>query len=304
MFSEYEHMINDKKIKEMDKMELWVATEKIHGTNLSFICRGTDEIVGCRRHGILKNGEYFMNYEKILEKYKKDMLGINEEIKKEYKDLNQIQIYGELFGGNYNGKKENGSIKIQKGIDYIPNNDYMVFDIKIMLNSGEIFYYDFDKLIKLLSVFELKLVPIIKIDVIDEILKLDPVFESMVYMQYGLPKIKGNNAEGYVIKMIKGENRSIFKYKNPSFNEIKMERVELAPKVKNRYISIILNYVCENRFNNVKTKLVNEKEIYDALYEDLMVDFLEDNSEISENELNECKKIVKNVIKNRVDKWI
>jgi Rnl2 family RNA ligase len=313
MFEAYEHMINNYGVKKVNTSVLWVATEKIHGTNLSFICTETNDILSCRRNAILGEKESFMNYQNILNKYKDDIIGINREIKKEYEDLKQIQIYGELFGGNYPGIVLKGSTKIQKGVNYMPGNDFMVFDIKIILNSGKIFYYDFEKLINLLIPFSLKLVPIIKIDLIDELLKMNPVFESVVYSYYGLPKIENNYAEGYVIKLMKEsdnvnehQHRSIFKFKNPSFNEIKSEK---SPNtgVKNKYISIIINYVSENRFNNVKTKLSDDyekEELYDALYEDLMVDFLDDNPEIIEEELNECKKIVKNVVKNRVNKWI
>ena len=55
-------------------------------------------------------------------------------IKEEFPETESIIIYGELYGGHYKhpeiaSLKE--AIRIQKGIDYCPENDFYAFDIKL-----------------------------------------------------------------------------------------------------------------------------------------------------------------------------
>jgi hypothetical protein len=66
---------------------------------------------------------------------------------------------------------------------------------------------------------------------------------------------------------------------------------------KNKYIEIIKNYITENRYDNVKSKLSNleldESILNDLFYKDVIQDFIDDyGNEISEKKLEECKKIL------------
>ena len=306
MFLQYEHMRNFYQLKYNLQEYIhidWVATEKIHGTNYSFLCDNKLSVIPCKRTSMLDYNEDFMNHQKVFDKYKNDVIDIykiieNEENKNNNKLL-QIQLYGELFGGLYDQKTSKDSIVIQKKMNYCLENDFMAYDLKITSLSKGSYYYDYDKLTDLFNNLEsIKLVPTIMIGNINDILKINPAkFESKVYSYYNLDKIENNFAEGLVIKPVKEKvnkygDRIIFKLKNPDFSEIQ----KIQANSKNNYISIIKKYITENRYNNVKSKIssldinVNLNELF---YQDVLQDFIEDYSSIiSEKELEECKNIL------------
>lgn len=261
MFTEYQHMQNhyntyfDLSPYKSDIETKWVATEKIHGTNYSFLyCPSkSTEVIPCRRSGTLETDPAFYSHQLIFNKYKDQIPIIYEQLKQMYPSLKQIQLYGELFGGLYEGKTAQGAKKVQKGINYNVTNEFLAFDLKItleksvaslvepsiepsiepsvesstetLINQRTEFYLDWDKLVNILSQTNIKLAPTIAEDNLANLLKLNPAFESVVHTLYDLPKLKSNLAEGYVLKPVKetysnrGE-RIIFKFKNPTFLEI------------------------------------------------------------------------------------
>ena len=89
----------------------WVAQEKIHGCNMSFIIDDDGKISCAKRSGFIKEGENFFNYELVKEKYQQSFNDF-------YKDKGGGWIfYGELYGGGYDHpdvKNENVK-RIQKG---------------------------------------------------------------------------------------------------------------------------------------------------------------------------------------------
>jgi Rnl2 family RNA ligase len=78
----------------------WVVTEKIHGSNFSFITDGKD-IRCAKRSALLGSNEEFLNYQFILEKYRSNVLEAYKIVKQHSPDLEVMKIYGELFGGSY-----------------------------------------------------------------------------------------------------------------------------------------------------------------------------------------------------------
>lgn len=76
-FRSYSHMENEYKILKSEKIQEilsddtieFVALEKIHGTNFSFLTDGI-QIQCCRRSDILKPDESFYNWQNILNNYK------------------------------------------------------------------------------------------------------------------------------------------------------------------------------------------------------------------------------------------
>ena len=105
-FTEYERMSNDlsKFVYDSKYLETkWVVTEKIHGANFSFHTNG--ELVRvARRRGFIRDDERFFDYrtgkfmkthpDKVRKIYALVTKTLNE------KDLEQVSVYGELFGGN------------------------------------------------------------------------------------------------------------------------------------------------------------------------------------------------------------
>jgi Rnl2 family RNA ligase len=279
----------------------FVALEKIHGTNFSFITDGMD-ISSCRRSAILKPDESFYSSQKILSTHKDKILSLFVETKKYIKnkynqDIIQIQLYGELYGGIY----PNAGIEIikdakivQKGVYYSNSNEFSAFDLKYWIkndssnsnydsdsdsnsdsnpNNNSLFqtkYLDWDDFENILSLetVSIRIVPIISKGNWEILSQLNPKFESVVYQLHNLPKIPSNYAEGYVIKPIKeiryGKNqeRLIWKFKNPSFLEVcKNSNENISNTESDQYLLRLKTYINENRYDNVRSKFVDDTHV-------------------------------------------
>jgi Rnl2 family RNA ligase len=316
-FSEYEHMENHYnlgKICDLDTLSKiqFVCTEKIHGTNYSFLYNGKD-VIPCKRSSKLGNDTTFMNHTHVFSKYETDIKVIFEYLQKIYDNIIQIRLYGELFGGFYNGKTKDGHKNIQKGVNYHPENEFMAYDLKIQ-TADKIFYYDYLDLQKMFhdlgDSIKVKHVPVIANGTYDEVIKLDPKFESIVYSYYDLPKLEKNYAEGYVIRSVREMNmmdstgkqnkyRLIFKFKNPKFAEVtRVHAVPSVPKeVKPNYFNILKQYLTEMRYDNVKSKLSDDEQnkLKEMLFDDVLVDFIADNT-VDDSIIEVCKKLLPRLI--------
>jgi len=298
-FSEYTHMENETKIfaqtKELDIT--WFATEKIHGTNYSLLYMDGQKVIPCRRGAELGDDRTYYAHGKLYDKYSNNVIVMFNLLKTSHPMLKGIQVYGELFGGWYNGKTAKDSKRVQVGVCYAPFNEFLVFDIK-MIFEDKSYYVDFGELLDVFTIlksseFLLDHVPLIKVGRLDELLTLNPKFESVVYEKYGLDKIENNFAEGFVVHPAKEYrniygDRIIFKFKNPSFSEV-VERVpkvhaekKLTPEQEfaKNFSQIVKNYTTKTRFDNVFTKLVDptEKDLVEAMIKDIQRDIISDYS--------------------------
>jgi Rnl2 family RNA ligase len=302
-FCEYEHMENHynmtKHIEEAQRTVscLFVATEKIHGTNYSLMSNGLT-VEPCKRSSPLGTDRGYFGHGPVYDKYKSDILTLFVELSKKYwvgspndDIVTQIQLYGELFGGLYDGKTTKGYKKVQK-MDYCPFNDFMAYDLKVTTTKRS-FYVDFVDLIDLFKSHKLsiRLVPIIFIGSLTEIMKLNANFETCVPAIYDLDVISQNYAEGYVVKpMVESSwadgTRLIFKYKNPTFSEIKIGQLIQTNEKSMTFQQICLAqmkmYVTENRFDNIFTKLddtsqpEDKKKLIQMMIDDVVCDFKDD----------------------------
>jgi hypothetical protein len=354
MENEYK-ILKTEKVKEIlsDNLLEFVALEKIHGTNFSFLTDGQD-VQCCRRSDILKQDENFFNWKAILNKYKINISKLFDLVKNKLKiDITQIQLYGELYGGNYPSIDYlPGHKMVQKGIYYSSTNEFAGFDLKYFVknqnfkdfnnnnldnlndhNSDNLNddnlddnldndnlakdktllakYLDWDLFVQVMEEVQIPIVPVIKRGLWVEISQLDPKFESKVYLTHGLPKIQNNWAEGYVIKPVKeiylkGEQeRLIWKFKNPSFSEIvksksdstNNNKLRKASNTSNPFVTRLEKYVCENRYDNVISKVIEDTkvdEIVEMFYQDVWVDFFDDletdNMVLTDLDKKECEK--------------
>lgn len=329
-FRTYSHINNTsgKTIKKMgpylDLSAEWVAIEKIHGANLSFLTDGVT-IMTARRSGIIPQEENFYSSTKITEKYHDDILEVYRRIKTDNPETSSIQIFGEIFGGSYPGY-QSISMTVQKGIYYNNEIDFLVFDIVMKTNNYlpfisssssnsndknivESWYLSQDEIIKYLNNLSgLQAIPISHKGSFDEIISINPVFETTIPKLYGLPPIEKNMAEGYVFKANKRHpchqsSRPILKKKNSTFAEVSLP-LQSADKLEVNDVSFfydkIILYITQNRFNNVISKIgINNPipKIRGLLIMDAIKDFKTDltteenndgltSDEINTNELN------------------
>lgn len=198
---------------------LFVAREKIHGTNFSVIIT-KDSIAPAKRTGPITETERFFGYEDLMARYRPNFEHAQSQTN--FGPWNTIQIFGEYAGGN-----------IQKEVDY-GDKDFYVFDI---LADGQ--YLDDLAVTAFCRLVGLPMAPMIKTGTLEELLKLPVEFESVVqtYMkhfdEYGcmanallynqLPPTD-NVAEGLVIKPVEAMflpngSRIAIKYKTDEFKE-------------------------------------------------------------------------------------
>lgn len=298
MFSEYNSIENVsgktiKAIKEICGDDInanqWIATEKIHGANFSAITDG-NTVSWARRSGLIGKAEKFYNYQKVTQSLENDIKDLFTQIKfaNKKKDIEFIQIYGELFGGAYPHNevpKIQGACKVQDGVYYHPDNQFMIFDGRYMLkNNKTTFYFDYDDLLKYIPKFSnLRMCQILKRGTLDELVKLDPYFQTTIPDLYGLPPIENNYAEGYVLKPVK-----TFYNSDGERVALKLKRSNLSEKItdpniaKNLVVNsdkkiLVFSYLNENRLASVKSKLTDdEREDKDLMINKLVEDAWKD----------------------------
>jgi Rnl2 family RNA ligase len=113
--------------------ETWIATEKIHGANFSATTDGKSVKYGKRSSYISGSGlEIFHHAQLIVDKYNMSIIDIFHTIfsmnNEAAKSLCYVQMFGEIFGGKYQGYKSNCK-SVQKEVSYCPHIDFIVYDI-------------------------------------------------------------------------------------------------------------------------------------------------------------------------------
>lgn len=165
----------------------WCIIERLNGIKLSIISDGK-EITS-------SNNKYFT---KIRDKTFIPELFNYLENKYQFK---YIQIIGKVIGGIYNHKNiKNNNIKsIFRKPYYCPNISYIIENILLI---GEFNYKVLNYLdcIEICCILRLNYNPILKIDTLSNLNKINYIFESKIYKMFNLPKIKNNLSSGLILK--------------------------------------------------------------------------------------------------------
>lgn len=275
-----------------DREPTFVALEKIHGTNFSFISDG-ENVVACRRTAILKEDESFHHFQQILAQYKQSMIDLfvstQQYMKTQYQlNIQEIQLFGELYGGCYPGVDKIPQVKmIQKGVFYSNTNDFAAFDLRFTTVEKDVHFMnwnDFEIIMNMNT--NIRVVPIMLKGSWDQVSTLNPVFESIVYQFHDLPQVVNNWAEGYVIKPLKESSydetneRLIWKLKHPDFSEMVKCSETKKPKPKSNdgglNYDLLESFINQNRYDNVRSKAldtVTVQEMVQMFQEDVWKDF-------------------------------
>jgi len=300
-FEKYSSIENSYREKEIQKIfdnvhnETWVVLEKVHGTNLSFITNG-ENVRAAKRTQVLGEGDNFYNSDKVLEKYSENVKNIFWSLHKLLNlpgiGLTQIQIFGEHFGGYYNGHKSQDKM-IQKEVQYIPFTDFIVYDIKLYFDN-ETRYLDWNKVKELCKENYIPVVPELFRGSFEDCLKYPNDYITTIPELYGLESIEGNITEGNVIKTIqdirigKNRERAILKNKNEKFKEkgrvkSKNKSTQITDEQR-KWVDEITKYFEKNRL------------ISGLFFKDAFEDFLKDNPNfIEEVEDKKVRKLIQNI---------
>ena len=251
------------------KDAIWDVTEKVHGANCCIITNGNDTKFA-KRSGIIKEGENFFNYEKVLEEFRPKIINAFNYIKKKYETnetiINLVQFYGELFGGAYphpDVPRNSQFNSVQKGLYYAPYQSFYGFDIAIVYKSPEKegrFWLNPDEMADVFEKNDIFYSKSLFRGTLDECLEFNNAFQSNIPTWLGLPPIVDNICEGVVFKpmvpyFFNNGDRILLKNKNERFSEKKKEKVHKVipdlPEDVKKAISTVSEYINDNRLNNV-----------------------------------------------------
>jgi len=246
--------------------EIFIVQEKVHGANFSFFTDGK-EIKIAKRTAFIEDDEKFYNAHQILERYRKNVIDVFQKVKTIHPDVETVVIYGELFGGGYKHKEVEpvkDAIKVQKGVEYSPYNEFYAFDIK--LNGTT--YLDTDLVNQIFDETGFFYAKILFQGTLEEALKFPNDFDSKIPAWLGLPEIENNMCEGTIVKALKTKYfgsglRVILKNKNEKWTEkskmVRKDRpiqkeVHFSENAQNIWEEI-QKYATTNRLNNVVSKI-------------------------------------------------
>lgn len=246
--------------------EVFIVQEKVHGANFSFFTNGK-EIKIAKRTAFIEKDEKFFNAHQMLERYRKNVIKVFQKVKTIYPDVETIVIYGELFGGGYKHKDVEpvkDAVKVQKGIEYAPYNEFYAFDIKL----NGVTYLDTEMINSIFEETGFFYAKTLFQGTLEEALRFPNVFNSKIPTWLGLPEMN-NMCEGTIVKTLKTKYfgngaRVILKNKNEKWIE-KSKMVEKQAKTVQKQIHFsekaqniweeIQRYVTVNRLNNVVSKI-------------------------------------------------
>eukprot|EP01012_Entosiphon_sulcatum_P026342 TRINITY_DN31773_c0_g1_i1.p1 TRINITY_DN31773_c0_g1~~TRINITY_DN31773_c0_g1_i1.p1 ORF type:complete len:364 (-),score=47.68 TRINITY_DN31773_c0_g1_i1:61-1152(-) len=217
-----------KKLRGLSKEEEWVATEKIHGSNFSFMVN-SEEVLCCRRTAVLEDSETFYGWQLVRDQLAGPTRKLFETVARHPtygEELAAIKLFGELYGGIYPHADvpDEGHQPVQRGVYYSPTIRFMAFDLQVvMLPPRPSVWMDCDTFAELLELCGIPHLRPLKRGSIEECLATDITFDSTVPAALGLPPLPRNQVEGIVVKpagMAEYGKRSVFKKKNPKFDEV------------------------------------------------------------------------------------
>ncbi|MCJ7934810.1 MAG: RNA ligase, Rnl2 family [Chryseobacterium sp.] len=246
--------------------EIFIVQEKVHGANFSFFTDGK-EIKIAKRTAFIEKDDKFFNAHQMLERYRENVFEVFRKVKTIYPDMKTVAIYGELFGGGYQHKDVEpvkDAVRVQKGIEYAPYNEFYAFDIKL----NGITYLDTDVINLIFEDTGFFYAKTLFQGTLEEALRFPNVFNSKIPGWLGLPELN-NMCEGTVIKTLKTNYfgngaRVILKNKNEKWIE-KSKMVKKQDKTVHKPVHFsenaqhiwgeIQKYATENRLNNVMSKI-------------------------------------------------
>ncbi|TXF90589.1 hypothetical protein FUA23_05710 [Neolewinella aurantiaca] len=270
MFKKFNSIENTYRKEHINRIQLeghwtgeYVVQEKVHGANMSFYTTDGVDFVACKRSGPIEAGENFYHHERILAANLKSLRIIWKRLKAGMPGLDQMTVFGEVFGGAYphdDVPRVKDAMKVQKGVCYSPDNLFYAFDVTA---NGQ--YLGVDTANACFEAAGMFYAKTLFRGPAAEALAYPNDFNSTLPGELGLPDIGENVVEGTVIrpvevKYLASGSRVILKNKNAKWAEKKQRKASakpaepLAPELQ-ILVDLALEYVNENRLENVLSKI-------------------------------------------------
>jgi len=298
-YDKIKNRINYKFINNNIKRDEFIVTEKIHGAHLDIIIHvESGKIDFASRKNVLSFDNDF-NFlitsglkKKLLDGSRDLLIGINPHLQ----DAKYITIAGEIFGGEY-PKMENNYKRVQPGISYSPNIEFIAFDLSLTLKDDTIKYMSFDHSESILESSNIMFTKCLFRGTLEECKNYNYTFNSTIPEILNLPKLDINIAEGVVVRYDNEDNediRVLFKMKTEKFKET-VEGLKL-PKNLIANFDYIKNKITEARLNNVLSKY-DKQESNETILEDYLKDIIEEleseELKFKKNNINQLKHLIK-----------
>jgi len=284
-------------LENLDSNE-FVVQEKVHGSNVCFVCDGATVGFG-KRTGFVEADEKFYDYEELLERYTPKVNTLFSVIKENIPDLKTLTVFGEMFGGKYPHPDVKNSTKImliQKGVHYCPTHEFYAFDLYVTSEeSGR--YLTVDQANNYFEQGGFFYAKTLFRGTLKECMLYPNTFQSRIAEWLGLPPIEDNICEGVVIRPVepaylRNGSRVLLKNKNARFAEKKSIK-KREPKLfvepsysepLNNLLPVTEEYITENRLNNVVSKIgqisvpKDTGKLIGLFSKDILDDFLKEHS--------------------------
>ncbi|OWP85058.1 hypothetical protein BWK59_02130 [Flavobacterium davisii] len=303
----YQKTVLEQIIKHEFETKEYVVQEKVHGANFAFYTNGI-EVKIAKRSDFIQANENFYNAQKVAENYHNRIKNLFHSVKEIMPNTQFISVFGELYGGHFNHPEVPtvaGAIKVQKGIDYNPENDFYAFDIKVdnlhFLNvelANELF--DKNGFFYAKTLFKGSLT---------DCLKYPNDFNSLIPEWLGLPSLENNVIEGVIIRPVEAlffgnGSRVLLKNKNEKWAEKgksdkpkkEVNEIDFSDEAQKVW-TLIKSFVTENRLYNVLSK---EGEFHPKrigkltgwMSQDIMIDFKKEHETVLESLDKESQKAI------------
>ncbi|MFK7823418.1 MAG: RNA ligase family protein [Oligoflexales bacterium] len=261
----------------------WIAQEKIHGAHLVVGVDPNEVVIGKRKIW-LSNDDVFFGWQLLRSRLTEIARSFFNSC---YREIKSMYLYGEIFGGSYNHTEVYpvpGISPIQTGTNYCPELNWAVFDVAICTSNNEVFFCPFHWLDKTAKNFEVMQPPLLGTGTKSELQNLPSRYLSKVAKVLGLPEIKNNFAEGFVLKQadeVSFHGRQAIKHKIPEFSDsIYNQSIAFNP---NQVLSV--EQICKHipqlatpiRINSARSK-VGEKKI--DIFAESILDIMTDLEEV------------------------
>lgn len=213
----------------------WIATEKIHGANFCILSNG-DHVECAKRKSLLDASEDFFGYREVVAPLFATIMALHEDVRAWSKanwtrDVLQIAVYGELYGGGYahpDVPEVQGVQRVQTGVDYAPGVELCGFDIAVQCvdQVAGFDFLDFDVAHALATARHIPWVEPLARGRLADLLAMHTDFDSTIPAKHGLPALpEGSNlVEGVVLRPAQelkwvDAQRPLIKLKSPRFAE-------------------------------------------------------------------------------------
>jgi Rnl2 family RNA ligase len=255
---------------------LWVATEKVKGFSMSMITDGINISIGSRSE-ILSTKEHYDKFPEWFGVFQPYFAKLLQTFKycneKHFPGLRSLQVFVELFGGEYPHKDVepipyNKPIVREDPVYYAPDYHLYAFDVYI---NGD--FIPFNQTLDILESNDWLHAKVLAAGTFEEIMNFDvDNLKSFIPASFNLPDKEGNIAEGIVLRMLHHTRRFKKKRDIHGLKCAEPQKVEYFTQKQERLLKIGRGFFTVGRlFENLRNQAPEHVELWAKTYPSRLV---------------------------------